>query len=62
MKPTLSAFLEAGDGPTIRETGRLLLVLAALLEAAGRTADAAPALASALTLLERAAALTRSST
>jgi hypothetical protein len=55
MTPTLAAFLRASDTPTIRETGRLLLVLAGLLEGAGRRADARRALEDAATLLERAA-------
>jgi hypothetical protein len=57
MTPTMAAFLKIADAPTVRATGRALLVLAALLEAAGRDDDAGVTLADGCALLEHAAGL-----
>jgi hypothetical protein len=57
MTPTMVAFLRVADPPTVRATGRALLVLSALLEAAGRNDDAGVTLADGCALLEHAAGL-----
>jgi hypothetical protein len=57
MSPTATAFLQTGDPATIRETGKVLLVLASLLTAVGRLGDAARAVSTGVEMLEHAARL-----
>jgi hypothetical protein len=57
MSPTIAAFLRNADPATVRETARLMLVLAALLEAAGRRSEAGAAIGDGLSLLDHAAGL-----
>jgi hypothetical protein len=59
MTPSMATFLHAADVPALRETGRILLGLAALLAAAGRLDDAEVAAQDGVELLEHAARVAR---
>jgi hypothetical protein len=59
MTPSMFSLLQRANIPTIRETGRLMLVLASFLEAAGRRQDALVTAEDALVLLDEAARLAR---
>jgi hypothetical protein len=53
---TMRSLLQTANPGVVRDTGKALLVLAAFLGAAGRSADSARVLSNGLTLLEHAAA------
>jgi hypothetical protein len=57
MRPTATAFLQTADPATIRETAKVLLVLASLLTVVARLGDAAGAVSTAVEILEHAARL-----
>jgi hypothetical protein len=59
MTPSMYSLLRHANVPTIRETGRIMLVLASFLDAAGRPNDAETTAADGLVLLEEAASLAR---
>jgi hypothetical protein len=59
MTPSMYSLLRQANVPTIRETGRIMLVLASFLDAAGRRDDAETSAADGLVLLEEAAHLAR---
>jgi hypothetical protein len=55
----MAEFLKVADAPAIRETGRIMLLLTSLLDAAGRIGDADVALRDGIELLEYAAQVAR---
>jgi hypothetical protein len=59
MTPSMFSLLQRANIPTIRETGRIMLILASFLDAAGRAEDALVTAGDALILLEQAADLAR---
>jgi hypothetical protein len=59
MTPSMFSLVQQANIPTIRETGRIMLVLASFLDAAGRRDDARLTASDALVLLEEAAQMAR---